>query len=391
MAIDPHMAAIFGPPPAGLDLDEQISTPYNVVVCVTFGIAIAIVALRFFVRKWKGSDLWYDDWAIACSTIFTSATVATTILSGQFGAGEHVWANEIDRFIKLIKLVYSEVFIYGLAVTSTKVSILLLYNRLFGSKADSNRLYNFFYRAAILLTGVYPFILWITMAFACRPISFYWNQYLGAKGTCIDTHLFFLVLGIVNMTNDIVVLIVPIPRILQLHLNKRSKASIVGIMLLGSFVCVASIVRIYYLNGLFKNLDATWWMGPSFAWSSIEPSVAIISACLPTLAPLFRLGRKRGTNSSPYYVSNRSGQSGTGNPHSRNVVGRFNAGHSRIDDDEVELTYKVQGGKRGGDGSSSHGADSQGSSEYDRGITIKTQVMVSSQGRGDRESVGRQV
>lgn len=148
---------------------------------------------------------------------------------------------------------------------------------------------------------------------------------------------------------------------------------------------MASIVRIYYLNGLFKNTDATWWMGPSFAWSSIEPSVAIISACLPTLAPLFRMGRKKGTSSSPYYVSDRTGQSGTGNhlrshSRSRNVAGRFNAGqHSRIEDDEVELTYKVQGG----DASSQRSPDSQGSSEYERHITVKTQVSVTSQGRRD--------
>jgi hypothetical protein len=143
-------------------------------------------------------------------------------------------------------------------------------------------------------------------------------------------------------------------------------------------------VRIYYLNGLFKNVDATWWMGPSFAWSSIEPSVAIISACLPTLAPLFRMGRKKGSSSSPYYVSDRTGQSGTGGLHSRNVVGRFNAGHSRIEDDEVELTYKVQGGDRA-DTSSSRSPGSQGSSEYERAITVKTQVSVISQGRGDRD------
>ncbi|KAK7408028.1 hypothetical protein QQX98_009801 [Neonectria punicea] len=378
MAVDPAILAIFGPAPDGLDLKEQLVTAYNIVVCVTLGIATAFVALRFWVRQFKGSKLWYDDWAIVFAIICTSSTVATTILAGSHGAGEHVWSTNISRFITLIKLVYAEPYVYALAVTSTKVSILLLYHRLFRAKVDSNRIFSIMYWSAVSLTTVYPLILWITMACACRPVSYYWTQYLGAEGSCIDTHLFFLLLGIVNMLNDIVILLVPIPRILQLHLKKRVKASICGIMLLGSFVCVASIVRIYYLNGLFKNIDAAWWMGPSFAWSSIEPSVAIISACLPTLAPLFRMGRNKST-SNPYYVSDRTGQSGTGNHHSRNVAGRFNAGHSRIEDDEVELTYKVQGG----DSSSSRGPDSQGSSEYDRNITVKTQVSVITQGRGD--------
>ncbi|KAK7425719.1 hypothetical protein QQZ08_007818 [Neonectria magnoliae] len=371
MAVDSAILAIFGPPPDGLDLKEELVTAYNIVVCVTLGIVTTFVALRFWVRQFKGSKLWYDDWAIVFAIICTSSTVATTILAGIHGAGEHVWSTHISRFITLIKLVYAEPYVYALAVTSTKVSILLLYHRLFRAKVDSNRIFPIMYWSVVSLTAVYPVILWVTMACACRP-------YLGAKGTCIDMHLFFLVLGIVNILNDIVILLVPIPRILHLHLKKRVKASICGIMLLGSFVCVASIVRIDYLNGLFKNIDAAWRMGPSFAWSSIEPSVAIISACLPTLAPLLRMGRNKST-SNPYYVSDRMGQSGTENHHSRNVAGRFNAGHSRIEDDGVELTHKVQGG----DSSSSRGPESQGSSEYDRNITVKTQVSVITQGRGD--------
>lgn len=84
------------------------------------------------------------------------------------------------------------------------------------------------------MTTVYPLILWITMASACQPVSHYWNQYIGGKGKCIDVKLFFLVLGIVNMINDIILLVVPIPQILVLQMNNRMKASIIGIMLLGS-------------------------------------------------------------------------------------------------------------------------------------------------------------
>lgn len=87
---------------------------------------------------------------------------------------------------------------------------------------------------ATFLTTVYPFILWITMPFACKPVSHFWNQYLGAKGKCIEVKLFFLVLGIMNMMNDIIILTVPIPRIWTLHMNNKTKISIICIMLLGS-------------------------------------------------------------------------------------------------------------------------------------------------------------
>ncbi|CAI0645317.1 unnamed protein product [Colletotrichum noveboracense] len=396
MTVDPNIVAIFGEPPAGLDLDEQIVTSYNVAVCIVLGLAAASVALRFYVRCVKGSKLWYDDWAIFLSVFLCAATTFMTILAGSYGAGEHVWSSNISRFVTLLKIVHAEPYVYATAVTSTKVSILLLYRRLFHSKTGLGQIYSIMFWTATFLTSTYPFILWITMACACRPVSFYWTQYLGKKGSCINVSLFFLLLGIVNMFNDIVILLVPVPRIWGLHMNKRTKTSIIGIMLLGGFVCVASVVRIYYLNGLFQNIDVTWWMGPSFAWSSLEPSVAIISACLPTFAPLFRMGRSKSSKSPPYpYAGEHSaGISGNGGQRSRNAHGsqlarasvggfglsRSQAGHTRLEDDEVELTCKVTSG----DTISSHGAESKGSSDYERGIVVRTQVSVVSQKQEDK-------
>lgn len=133
---------------------------------------------------------------------------------------------------------------YATAVTSTKVSILLLYRRLFHSKTGLGQIYSIMFWTATFLTSTYPFILWITMACACRPVSFYWTQYLGEKGSCINVSLFFLLLGIVNMFNDIVILLVPVPRIWGLHVNKRTKTSIIGIMLLGGlYVLLTSSLK----------------------------------------------------------------------------------------------------------------------------------------------------
>jgi hypothetical protein len=57
-------------------------------------------------------------------------------------------------------------------------------------------------------------------------------------------------------------------------------------------VCVASIVRIHYLSIFLGAVDVTWVMGPVFIWSTIEPSVAIVCACLPHLAPLVRIAHR---------------------------------------------------------------------------------------------------
>ncbi|KAF5026996.1 hypothetical protein F66182_870 [Fusarium sp. NRRL 66182] len=69
-------------------------------------------------------------------------------------------------------------------------------------------------------------------------------------------------------------------------MGNACRLGVIGILMLGSFVCVASAVRIHFLTELSKTRDITRAMGPIFIWSDLEPCLAIVSACLPHLAPL---------------------------------------------------------------------------------------------------------
>ncbi|KAK9786762.1 hypothetical protein SCARD494_11066 [Seiridium cardinale] len=384
--IDPTIAAVFGDPPSGTSLHDSVTVKYDVVSCVILGLAAAAVALRFYVRTMsKGNNLGIDDYTILVGLMSTGALVATTIIAGQYGSGEHVWATNVDRLMTLLKVVFVEPWVYAAAVTSTKISILLLYRRLFyvgeSKMLENDRPFVIMLWTATFFTCSYPIIMWVVMACACRPMSFYWRQYAGATdGVCIDVLQFYLVFGIVNMINDIIILAVPIPRIVRLHMNKRKKVSVAGIMLLGSFVCVASIVRIYYLTQLTKEVDLSWILGPAFGWSSFEPSVAIISACLPTFAPLFRSIRNRATNSGKGMNSNGyQGHSGPSRLANGSQTPSFMHGqsHFRIEDDEVELTDKKSHYRTN---ASQTDTMSRGSSENEHGITVKTQIQVKSTG-----------
>lgn len=74
-------------------------------------------------------------------------------------------------------------------------------------------------------------------------------------------------------------------------------------------VCAASICRILALQKNTHGTDATWTMAPVFIWSSVEPFVGIICACLPTFGPFFRRwwsSVRTGRSSSPGPSSNPS-------------------------------------------------------------------------------------
>lgn len=65
------------------------------------------------------------------------------------------------------------------------------------------------------------------------------------------------------------------------------QAKCIWLKLIYPSVCIASLIRIYYITFL-RTEDLTWIVGEVFIWSSIEPCIGILCACLPTLHPLFR-------------------------------------------------------------------------------------------------------
>ena len=105
--------------------------------------------------------------------------------------------------------------------------------------------------------------------------------------------------------------------------------------------------------------DVTWAMGPLFIWSTIEPAVAVVTACLPHLAPLFKLATKKiksyGTEHSATGGSSKPQRLGSGSGGKKKRFGprqNFDFGMSTLgtqaQDDEIGLTNYVGAPSHGG-------------------------------------------
>lgn len=68
MAVDPAIAAIFGQPPAGIDLSSQSVTSSNAASTVFFVVAALCVALRFYVRV-RNDTVGRDDYTIVAGFV----------------------------------------------------------------------------------------------------------------------------------------------------------------------------------------------------------------------------------------------------------------------------------------------------------------------------------
>ncbi|EEU38096.1 uncharacterized protein NECHADRAFT_84327 [Fusarium vanettenii 77-13-4] len=334
----------WGPAPPGVDLSESQDREILTSVITIMVIGITAVILRLAARLKSRARLGLDDYCVLAALTFAIGTAILCIISVPYGGGKHLWVVTSDEFTTLWKMTYAFVLIYATCVSLTKASILLYYRRIFGA--------NWAHHICMGLVVGYWVSITIAWFSGCRPVTYFWEQFTKptAKGYCMNTSLFYFINGICAMLIDVAILIVPMPTLYKLQMPLRQKIAVGGILLLGAFVCVASIIRIIAMDKLVKADDFTWRMAQVFIWSCCEPFVGIVCACLPTYGPfLRRFWRKIGT--SDRYVSGTS----SNNLHNTNIErnkARMQWKQLHGDDvqlrgdDEMELTTDIRGGRQ---------------------------------------------
>jgi hypothetical protein len=124
----------------------------------------------------------------------------------------------------------------------------------------------------------------------------------------------------------------PVRGIWALQIHKRQKIALVGILTIGWFVCVVSILRLNALIDLSKHPDDRIYYSAATAyWSAIEINLGIICASLPALKPLI-------VKIIPGFTSSRGYGTALSGNMSRNHGLTSKAIHTR--DEDVELATK---------------------------------------------------
>ena len=132
----------------------------------------------------------------------------------------------------------------------------------------------------------------LTSLFQCRPIRAAWQKEV--PGHCLNYVAFFTGTQAPNLLLDIVVLALPVSAVSRLHMSNTKKISIAGIFLLGGLSIIIGIVRLVVLiQQDFR--DITYSTGKC-SWSVLEPALEVLSACLPTLAPVLHLRPQLGAS-----------------------------------------------------------------------------------------------
>ncbi|CAD6504827.1 BgTH12-00330 [Blumeria graminis f. sp. triticale] len=270
--------------------------------------AILFVILRCYSNYQVAKKFWWDDGFLIISTIFFAAFQCLTLWGASYGFGLHIWNAETTHWRGLLLFEWSWELLYIVVQTMTKVSVLLLYFRIFPQV---------WFRKILFCLIVFMFVHFVAFSVvivnACKPIKRFWNHAL--PGKCINTRPVGVVGAACSIVEDIVFLFLPIPLIWQLKLKTSRKIGITLILAVGVIACVASIVRLKFLVRYNETFDQIWDNFCLVVLSQIELCLSIICVCFPAIRLLFSRSNKNVTtindqkqdsDPSHSYVSDRS-------------------------------------------------------------------------------------
>ncbi|KAK0517030.1 hypothetical protein JMJ35_000185 [Cladonia borealis] len=258
-------------------INETRVPALDIATYICLPAAFIAVIFRILSRRISEVPLKADDWWIFVGLLFTTASVGLDIVLTGLGLGRH--AVLLEHPVFFAKLVLAKASLYNPAIFAIKISILLLYRRIFVTNCI-NRSFNI----SLWCTGgfvyMYCFVQAILTVFHCKPVNMLWDPTV--KGTCINYDDVLITMASLNIGTDVLILCLPLPQLWRLQLPASTKRHLVGIFLL---VCIASIIRAAYV-GQISLTDPSWSDALGAMWTVVELSLGVVSACLPTLRPL---------------------------------------------------------------------------------------------------------
>ncbi|KAJ5432948.1 uncharacterized protein N7458_012104 [Penicillium daleae] len=256
--------------------------------CFAFILSTTAVGFRVLSRKINGTGLFIDDnlmisalMRFSCLFWEWGISIAGVVQVLYNGLRTHIIYVKPEQLTVYLKTLFTGSILYTLYVASIKLSILMLYNRLFPVKPMD---------IAVKVVSM-VIILWaacgiLAGCFTCIPTEKLWNPMIPCG--CMDLGKFYYGLQMPNIVTDAIILVMPMHTLWGLQISKAQKTGLSIIFVLGFLTLIFDIVRLISLIDLSKAGDDI-----TCVWTCIEPAVGIVAACLSNMRPLFKIVHRK--------------------------------------------------------------------------------------------------
>lgn len=131
--------------------------------------------------------------------------------------------------IRYGKINFAASILYYTVVSTTKLSILFMYDRIFSVNGTFRRLVFSF----ALLTGAFWVATTVSNFLICIPIRYIWGNAYPNPRFCMNLNYYWLGYGIAESILDLLIIPLPIKMVLGLNLSRARKIAVVAIFILG--------------------------------------------------------------------------------------------------------------------------------------------------------------
>ncbi|KAK4206335.1 hypothetical protein QBC37DRAFT_329044 [Rhypophila decipiens] len=248
-------------------------------------LALIAYLTRMYVRLIMVRNVGLDDY-------FMSLAIAL-VVSGQgviwgsivYGAGRHMGDIPLEHISTGLKLNFVSQPIFLIAICVTKLAVGATLLRIASTK---------FYRRLIL--GIMGFMAFyttgcfFTVVLQCTDIRALWDQSIPQNCWSQSTlkGLSYTNVALNILTDLLLALIIPIPMLWNLNVNRRTRFSLIFALSLGAFACAAAFIKVGFLVNYGKTGDWLWDSRDISIWTVMECNTGIIAGSLPALRPLFK-------------------------------------------------------------------------------------------------------
>ncbi|KAF2997257.1 hypothetical protein E8E14_001573 [Neopestalotiopsis sp. 37M] len=371
----------------------------NGVVGAMMALSTICVMLRIYVRGVMIKTFGLDDAVMVLAFLAAVGSTVCLVEETKYGAGRHFIDIRLDEFAKLAfwQYVHGPLLVTGISLVKISLGFFLL-------RFVQGLWYTRFIIFMIVFLALFTLTCDLTLALQCIPpvAAYTIPRPIDAKCFSADTFLAISTFnGVMNILTDAIFVLLPVPIIIKLQVNRRTKLSLLFILSLGLFACIASIVRVYVGSHVFEDLDYTWAYA-FFIWNFAELHTGIVAACLPALRPLFSSileNTSRRLRATGYlydsggrfankYGGSRSNHNRSGYHRHDDAVGLSSLHRKHLEEGEVDIggLYNARVTSTGSTGVSRHGVGDDSSEEGilpppPRGAVIKTTQIVVTEGR----------
>ena len=133
-----------------------------------------------------------------------------------------------------------------------KMSILLFVHRIVAHARTVNVVYALY--IIVTLFAITSFLLSILQ---CSPIKVYWDPTYSGPRKRLNKVAIMYFAAVGNAVLDVALLLLPMPSLIAIKINKRQKSIVIGIFAVGSIATVASIVRAAWIGHFYDYSDIT--------------------------------------------------------------------------------------------------------------------------------------